>query len=64
MRALRFLGMGMGVASQERPACRGLPTAHDPPTPKTPARGALTRSRQLRAQDLPRYAFVSGEGTT
>ena len=48
MRALRFLGMGMGVASQGHPA---RPPGHPAPP------------RQLRAQDLQRYAFASGEGT-
>mgnify|MGYP004669703445 FL=1 len=42
MRALRFLGMGMGSHLWEAPSA----------------------PRQLRAQDLPRYAFASGEGTT
>lgn len=63
MRALRFLGVGMGVASQGRLACRGFLLRTTPPIPKAPARGALTHSRQPRAQDPPRYAFASGEGT-
>lgn len=43
MRALRFLGVRMGVA---------------------PLGSAQRPSAQLRAQDPPRYALASGEGTT
>lgn len=66
MRALRFIGMGMRVASQGRPACRGFPTAHGP----SDSEGARARRRPTRtpsspnSQDLSRYAFASGEGTT
>lgn len=71
MRALRFLGMGMGVASQGRPACRGFPTAHDPSDSEgTRARRRPRETPPTRtpsspnSQDLSRYAFASGEGTT
>lgn len=60
MQALRFLGMRTGVASQGRPTCRGFPTANGPPTPKAPARTPSSPN----SQDLSRYAFASGEGTT